>query len=151
MYGCSVGSEIISLSPASMELFHIFPSMDESSTESSGKFSGHRFGKRRVRTLEMRLQVKCFHLFISKYKKITLPPKEQEPLAWCSVHILLHLYLLLHQHFMLLLHFCLPLSDAHLHLSRHHTVPQVCKQFLFLIFLLVSLIDLSPILICGLG
>ena len=29
MYGCSVGSEIISLSPASMELFHIFPSMDE--------------------------------------------------------------------------------------------------------------------------
>ena len=40
MYGCSVGSEIISLSPASMELFHIFPSMDESSTESSGKFSG---------------------------------------------------------------------------------------------------------------
>ena len=40
-----------------------------------------RFGKRRVRSLEMRLQVKCFHLFISKYKKITLPPKEQEPLA----------------------------------------------------------------------
>ncbi|ONM38220.1 hypothetical protein ZEAMMB73_Zm00001d043484 [Zea mays] len=29
------------------------------------------------------------------------------------------------RHFMLLLHFCLPLSDAHLHLSRHHIVPQL--------------------------